>query len=68
MALAPDGTALAAQTVGDTFTVARFVVGQPALAAIAGLPRICRLTLTDKSISKVLRSASKRGPSCARLS
>ncbi len=54
VALAPDGTALAAQTLEDTFAVTRFVVGQPALAAIAGLPQICLLAVADKRISRVL--------------
>lgn len=61
--LAPDGTALAAQAVANTFTVARFVVGQPALAAIAQRPRICRLTVGAKTVARVVRTRSEGEPS-----
>lgn len=61
--LAPDGTALAAQAVAGTFTVARFVVGQPALAATAQRPRICRLTVGAKTVARVVRTRSEDEPS-----
>jgi uncharacterized delta-60 repeat protein len=67
--LAPDGTALAAQAVAGTFTVARFVVGQPALAATAQRPRICRLTVGAKRPSPGLCARGARtSPACRRSS
>jgi uncharacterized delta-60 repeat protein len=51
----PDGTVLAAQTASGHFAVARFVVDEPALAAVAGSARVCSAGVATKSLSQLLR-------------